>query len=119
MFRTYVADFGLKQRIILDNDTTSAHFMISINDDDLCEYDERFWIILNSLNDNCAVPGSPVPVYILDNDGMLIMQIMDDFVKNKLVLLYRYIYLMIDNRYHVLYMHNFSHVDALNNDNNM
>ena len=43
--------------------------MIDIIDDVLCEPDERFEIVLTSLNDNCEVTSSPVPVLITDNDG--------------------------------------------------
>ena len=42
--------------------------MIAIRDDNICEFDEMFLIMLTSLND-CAVTTSPVPVYIIDNDG--------------------------------------------------
>ena len=59
----------LTQTITLDSDTTSVQVMISINDDDLCESDEGFEITLTSLNDNCAVINSSVPVLIIDNDG--------------------------------------------------
>ena len=62
---------ALSQTITLDSDTTSVHLMIPIIDDNLCEPDERFEIMLTSLNDNCEVTSSPVPVYIIDNDGRL------------------------------------------------
>ena len=60
---------ALAQIITLDSVTTSVHLMININDDMLCEADERFEIMLTSLNDNCAVTSSSVPVYTVDNDG--------------------------------------------------
>ena len=62
---------ALAQIISLNNDTTSVGLMIPIIDDDLCEPDERFEIVLVSQNDNCAITSSPVPVYIIDNDGRL------------------------------------------------
>ena len=43
--------------------------MINITDDVFCEANERFEIILSSLNGSCIVASSPVPVYIMDNDG--------------------------------------------------
>ena len=45
--------------------------MIPIIDDDLSEPDERFQIVLTSMNDNCEVTSSPIPVCIMDNDGNL------------------------------------------------
>ena len=70
---------ALSQTITLDSDTTSESLMIPINDDDLCESDERFEIMLTSLNDNCVVISSPVPVLIKDNDGKL-QQIMQCYI---------------------------------------
>lgn len=66
----------LVQTVTLDNNTTSVHLTIGINDDLLNEPDERFEIILTSLNENCAVvtPSSPIPVFIIDNDGMFIYE---------------------------------------------
>ena len=59
----------LTETITLDYINTSVHLEIAIYDDDLCEPSERFEIMLTSLNDNCNVTTSPVPVYIMDNDG--------------------------------------------------
>ena len=59
------ADYALIQSLTL---TTTARIMIAIRDDDICESDEKFEIILTSLLD-CAIVNSPVPVYIIDNDG--------------------------------------------------
>ena len=56
--------------VTLDSVTTSVHLMIPINDDNLCEPDESFEIVLTSLNDNCVVTSSPVLVLITDNDGI-------------------------------------------------
>ena len=60
---------ALTQDMLLDSDTTSTSLIIDIVDDMLCEPDETFEIVLTSLNDNCAVITSPVPVLIIDNDG--------------------------------------------------
>lgn len=69
-------DYDAISRIItLDSCTPSAHFMIGITDDILCDADERFEIILMSLNDSCTVTSSSVPVYIIDNDGKLDCQV--------------------------------------------
>ena len=63
---------ALSRTITLDSDTTSVRLMIPIIDDDvLCEPDERFEIMLTSMDDNCEVTSSPVPVYITDNDRKL------------------------------------------------
>ena len=62
------ADYAIMQIIMLNNITTTAHIMIAIRDDNICEFDEKVLIILKSLSD-CAVTNSPVPVYIIDNDG--------------------------------------------------
>ena len=62
----------LMRTITLDSATTSVHLIVNITDDMLCEPDERFEIMLTSRNDNCAVTTSPVPVYIVDNDGELL-----------------------------------------------
>ena len=62
---------ALSQNITLDSGTPSKHLMISINDDMFSENEEEFEIILTSLNDNCAISSSPVPVLIIDNDGVL------------------------------------------------
>ena len=62
---------ALSQNITLDSGNPSKHLMISINDDMLSETEEGFEIILTSLNDNCAISSSPVPVIIIDNDGRL------------------------------------------------
>ena len=61
---------AVQVNITLDSDTTIKHGYINITDDMLCEADEVFEIMLTSLNDNCVVTTSPVPVYIIDNDGM-------------------------------------------------
>ena len=55
--------------ITLDSVTTSVQLMINITDDMLCEADERFEIMLTSLNDSCTIASPLVPVYIIDNDG--------------------------------------------------
>ena len=58
--------------ISLDSDTISTRpIMIPIHDDDFDEPDESFEIMLTSLNDNCAVSRSTIPVLIIDNDGEL------------------------------------------------
>ena len=60
---------ALSQTITLDSVSTSVNLMIDIIDDVLCEPDERFEIVLTSMNDNCVVTSSPVLVLIIDNDG--------------------------------------------------
>ena len=60
---------AISQSITLDSDLTSEYLWIPIIDDYLCEADERFQIVLTSYNDSCVVTSSPVPVYIIDNDG--------------------------------------------------
>ena len=66
-------DYAAVLRTIkLDSVNVSARLMIPIIDDNLCEPDERFEITLTSLNVDCAVTSSPVPVYIIDNDGELL-----------------------------------------------
>ena len=62
---------ALSQNITLDNVNTSVHLVVYIYDDNLCEPDEKFYIVLTSLNDNCYITSSPVPVYIIDDDGKL------------------------------------------------
>ena len=55
--------------VILDDTVTSEQCHIDITDDLICEADERFFISLISLNDNCATHSSPIPVIIVDDDG--------------------------------------------------
>ena len=62
---------SLSQTITLSSATTSVNLMIAIIDDDICEPDEMFEIMLTSMNDKCAITSSPVPVLIIDNDGEL------------------------------------------------
>ena len=61
----------LSQTVTLDSVATSVHLTIDIVEDMLSEPDERFQIVLTSVNENCAVTRSPVPVVIIDNDGEL------------------------------------------------
>ena len=60
---------ALSRTITLNSTTTSVHLMIPIVDDNLCEPDERFEIMLSSRNNKCVVTSSLVPVLIIDNDG--------------------------------------------------
>ena len=57
------------ERFILNSATTRVRLMISINDDDDDEPREEFSIALTSFSDICRITSSPVPVYIMDNDG--------------------------------------------------
>ena len=69
---SYIApgDYTALTRIItLGSATTSVNITVDIDDDMFCEPDERFEIMLSSMNNNCAVTSSPVPVLIMDNDG--------------------------------------------------
>ena len=59
--------------VILNDTATSEQCHIDITDDLLCEPDERFYISLLSLNDNCVVDSSSIAVTILDDDGRLML----------------------------------------------
>ena len=65
------ADYiALSQTVTLDNSTADVHLMINITDDMLDEPEERFEIMMTSLNGSCVVtPSSPIPVFIIENDG--------------------------------------------------
>ena len=55
--------------VILNDTATSEQCHIDITDDLLCEPNERFFISLLSMNANCVVDSSSIPVTILDDDG--------------------------------------------------
>ena len=57
------------KNVTLTATVTSEQCHIDIIDDDLCEPDETFYISLISLNDNCVVDSSSIPVTIVDDDG--------------------------------------------------
>ena len=55
------------ERVILDDSVTSLQFHIDILDDMDCESVEKFYIRLESVNPNCRVTNSSIPVNILDD----------------------------------------------------
>ena len=61
--------------VILDDSVTSEKCHIDILDDLDCERMEQFYIRLESLNPNCRVTNSPIPVNILDDGEHLIVPI--------------------------------------------
>ena len=58
--------------VILDDSVTSEPCHIDILDDLDCESVEQFYIRLESLNPNCNVNNTPIPVNILDDGEYLL-----------------------------------------------
>ena len=63
----------IMKTVILDDSVTSEQCHIDILDDLDCESVEQFYIHLESLNSNCRVTNSPIPVNILDDGEHLIL----------------------------------------------
>ena len=69
MFYSALDYTEVSRTITLDSTITTVEITIDITDNTIPESDERFEIMLTSLNDNCIVTNSSVPVYITDDDG--------------------------------------------------
>ena len=57
----------IMKTVILDDSVTSEPCHIDILDDLDCEQMEQFYIRLESVNPNCNVTNTPIPVNILDD----------------------------------------------------
>ena len=64
------------ETVILDDSVISLQYHIDILDDLDCESMEQFYIRLESLNPNCGVTNSPIPVNILDDGEHFIVPLL-------------------------------------------